>query len=221
MSRPQKPPFTVYLAASVVIFFLTLSAADSIGFVPCQLDDTCTTTAVADPGLPLTDISQNSDAPTNFDTTKADEGTLPTQIRIAAIGLDLPVQNPSTTDLAALDTLLQNGPARHAQTGKPGGEQNIVIFGHSSHLPIIHNQMFKAFNRVPELKAGDSVELDGEDGKTYQYSVISVEKEDANNDTENFLANPSKQLIIVTCDTLTGKSARYIVRADFVGVVSQ
>jgi sortase (surface protein transpeptidase) len=44
-----------------------------------------------------------------------------------------------------------------------------------------------------------------------------VEKADTTNFDENFLGSPEKKLILVTCDTLTGKSARYIARADFVG----
>ena len=128
------------------------------------------------------------------------------------------VQNPATTDLEALDQLLQNGPARHADSGELGQSRNVVVFGHSSHLPIVHNKMFQAFNSVPDLKAGDSVELDGQDGKAYLYSVESVVKADVKDYDQNLITD-DKKLILVTCDTLTGKSARYILTASFVGVV--
>jgi LPXTG-site transpeptidase (sortase) family protein len=205
-----------FLAATIVVFFMTLSAADSIGFVPCAIDDTCPNAVVA-PHATMDTTSTTLPALQEASTASQP----PVRIKIPAIDLDLPVQNPTTTDLGALDELLKQGPARHALSGLLGDDRNMIIFGHSSHLPIVHNQMYKAFNQVPNLKAGDQIELDGEGGGTYLYSVTSVTKADATNFGENFLGTPEKKLIIVTCDTLTSKSARYIVRADFVGLAGQ
>jgi len=213
-SQPVKPaPLGVFIAATIVFFFVALSASDSIGFVPCQIDGTCES-----PSATSITFSNSSYLPA---TIAEVPGVLPTHITIAAIGLDLPVQNTSATDFETLDIFLQKGPVRYALTGKLGESTNMVIFGHSSHLPIVRNQMYKAFNRVPELKAGDTITLTGEDGATYLYTVVSVENEDARNFTENFVEHQDKQLIIVTCDTLSGKSARFIVRADFVGVIGR
>lgn len=213
-----KPPFGVFLAVSVIVFFLTLSAADSIGFIPCQLDGSCTSAQVQE-AVALADLPQSGAAEATSTSTRKTTGVLPTHIKIAAISLDLPVQNPSTTDLEVLDALLQNGPARHVESGALGDARNVVIFGHSSHLPIVHNKMFQAFNKVPDLVAGDSIEVDGKDGTAYLYSVDSVVKADTGSDTQNLITDDHK-LIIVTCDTLTGKSARYIVTASYVGTVS-
>lgn len=204
-----KPPFAVFLATSIVMFVLTLSAADSIGLVPCQLDGTCSASVT------LADLPQLGAAP---DSSSA-QGILPTRLVISAIGLDLPVQNPDTANIDALDALLNKGPARHPQTAKLGEPGNMVIFGHSSHLAIAH-PMFKAFNNLPDLKAGDSIEVDGADGAHYLYAVDSVEKADATADTQNFNANPGKKLYIITCDNFTGKSARYVMTAHFIGVVN-
>lgn len=212
----KKPPFSVYLAATFVVFFCTLSAADSIGFVPCQIDGTCAasdTLTLSD--LPQLGVTDDSPIPTQDAT-----GTLPVHIAIPAIGLDLDVQNPKTTNIDALDALLQNGPARHPDSGELGQSRNIVIFGHSSHLPIVHNKMFQAFNRVPDLKEGDTISVTGADGSEYLYSVDSVQSADTTDFTQN-LITPEKELIIVTCDTLTGKSARFIMTADLVGAVNQ
>jgi len=216
MRQKREPTFIAYLSAVVVIFFLTLSAADSIGLVPCEFDDTCPAPVneypLADNYEPIVSM------PTRIENSAI--SAPPKRIKIEAIGLDLPVQNPMTTDLAALDLILKNGPARHSLSGLLGDERNMIIFGHSSHLPIVHNKMYQAFNRVPDLQKGQAIEVDGEDGQTYVYSIISVEKADASNFDENFLGSPEKKLIIVTCDTLTSKSSRYIVRADFVGTLS-
>ena len=103
-----RPPAGVFLAASVVMFVLTLSAADSVGFVPCQIDNTCEATSVALSTLPQLGVSKATRRVTA-------QGVLPVEIKIPSVGIDLPVQNPSTTDVDALDALLNKGPARYVE----------------------------------------------------------------------------------------------------------
>lgn len=210
---PHKPPFGVFLATTVVIFFLTLSAADSVGLVPYYVDGTepRTTTRATPKTIDLSAMPQLGDAPVQR------QATLPVRIRIQAIGLDLPVQNPATTDIAALDALLQNGPARYIDSAQLGTAGNVLIFAHSSHLPIVHNHMYRAFNRVPELTAGETIELVGQDGTTYLYSVVSVEKADVTDAVIDLSPTAGARLTLVTCDTLTGKSARFVLDAVLVG----
>jgi LPXTG-site transpeptidase (sortase) family protein len=145
-------------------------------------------------------------------------GPLPSHIAAAAIGLDLTVQNPATTDVDALDLLLQKGPARYATSARLGEQGNVVIFAHSSHLPIVHNQMFRAFNGVPELKSGDIISLTGDDGVVYNYAVTSVQREDTtdSNAAVDLSTDKGARLTLVTCDTLTGKSARFVASAVLV-----
>jgi len=229
----QKPPFGVFIATIIVVFFCALSAADSVGFVPYYIDgtspslalsnDSSATSPSAMENLPLTDLPELGEATTTptliTPVAPKQNTTLPTRLEIPAIGLDLPVQNPSTADVNALDALLVNGPARYVDSAKLGEDGNVVIFGHSSHLPIVHNKMFQAFNNVPNLKAGDSITLIGKDGKSYLYTVDSVVKADVNAGTSISLApRDGAKLTIVTCDTLTGKSARFIMTASYVGV---
>ncbi|MDR3571186.1 MAG: sortase [Candidatus Pacebacteria bacterium] len=215
-AKPAKksPPFGVFLATTVVVFALSLSAADSVGFVPCQIDGTCDQVAIS--SLPQLGVEDNAPAAT------ATQGVLPTEIKIPSVGIDLPVQNPATTDVDALDALLNKGPARYVSSAQLGVKGNVLIFAHSSHLPIVTNKMFQAFNQIPNLNPGDSIELDGADGKAYLYSVDSVVKADAGDGTTISL-DPSQgqKLTLVTCDTLTGTSARFVLTAHYVGVVSQ
>lgn len=214
-----KAPFSVFLASTIVMFFLSLSAADSVGFVPSYIDGS---TPIPDEQISLSDLPQlgvgsgnDTSAPiTNGSQTQT---ALPVHLTIASVGIDLPVQNPKTTDVDALDALLQKGPARYAGSAKLGEKGNVVIFAHSSHLPIVHNKMFQAFNNVPNAQAGDTVSIRGSDGKEYIYSVDSVVKADTESGTTIPLTAPGKKLTLVTCDTLTGKSARYILTASFVG----
>lgn len=201
---------------TVVIFFLTLSAAESVGFVPYYIDGTEPRVKTARANAKTVNLAA---MPQLGDASAQQQNTLPVRIKIPSIGLDLPVQNPSTRDIAALDTLLQNGPARYVDSAQLGTAGNVLIFAHSSHLPIVHNQMYRAFNRVPELTAGETIELVGADGTNYLYSVVSVEKADAADAVIDLSPTAGTRLTLVTCDTLTGKSARFVLDAVLVGTV--
>ncbi|MFA7309331.1 MAG: sortase [Candidatus Paceibacterota bacterium] len=214
-SQPQKPPFGVFLAATVLIFFLALSTADSIGFVPDYIDGTAPIASREQ--LPLSDLPTLGDSVLDeAQDTAATVGIIPERIVIPAIDMDLAVQNPSTRDINALDALLVNGPARYIDSAKLGEVGNMIIFAHSSHLPIVHNAMYKAFNRVPELSAGDMVTLQA-NGKNYLYSVTSITTADASNTKIDMSTTLGTRLTLVTCDTLTGKSARFVLEASYVG----
>lgn len=212
-----RAPGSVFAAATLVIFFTTLSAADSVGFVPYYIDGTAPTHAdqVALIDLPELGPSTSSGQVHSLVVSEVE----PVRISIEAIGLDLPVQNPSTRDIAALDELLKDGPARYTDSAKLGSDGNILIFAHSSHLPIVHNQMYRAFNKIPDLVAGDSITLTGEDGAHYLYRVSSVVKADASDASIDLSKAPGKRLTLVTCDTLTGKSSRFVLTADFVEAI--
>ena len=216
----KKPPAGVFIATTVVMFVLTLSAADSIGFVPDYIDGTApaNSDSVALSDLPV--LGETTPAQTPASTPVETKGVAPKRLVIDSINLDLPVQNPQTRDIDALDTLLQKGPARYMDSAQLAQDGNVLIFAHSSHLPIVHNNMFQAFNRIPELKAGDSISLFGVDGKEYLYSVSSVRKADANDTTISLSSQNGKKLTLVTCDTLTSKSARFVLEADYVGVAN-
>lgn len=215
--KTAKAPFPVYLATTVVVFFCTLSVADSLDFVPNYIDGTepvaqaeeAQSVALSD--LPELGEEQPAVAPVI-------EKVMPVRVKIASISLDLPVQNIASHDLAKLDEALKDGPVRYvdsAQLNEPG---NMLIFAHSSHLPIVHNQMYKAFNRIPELKENDTITVVGKDGKSYLYAVTSVRKTDANEAIIDLSTTNGTRLTLSTCDTVTSKSSRYVVEAEFVGV---
>ncbi len=218
---PRKPPFSAFLAASVVIFVMTLSAADSIGFVPYYIDGSEPSprrAALALNDLPelgeevAAPVVQNAPVQPAVASASAEK---PSRLRIPAIGLNLPVSNPTTRDIDELDATLKSGPARYVDSALLGEKGNVLIFGHSSHLPVVHNQMYKAFNKIPELKVGESITIEGTN-TVYEYIVMSVKKVDANDGVID-LSKVGNKLTIVTCDTLTGKSARYVLEAEFVG----
>ncbi|MEK7098434.1 MAG: sortase [Patescibacteria group bacterium] len=211
---PKRAPLSIFLAATAVIFILSLSAADSVGFVPYYIDGTePTRSKVALSDLP--ELGEEPVAGSQQPAAETEIGIEPTRIRIGEIDLDLPVSNPETRDLEELDAVLKDGPARYVDSAKLGESGNVLIFGHSSHLPIVHNQMYKAFNKIPDLEEGDTISVEG-GGKEFVYRVTSVTKVDAEEGIID-LSKEGSKLTIVTCDTLTGKSSRFVLEAELVG----
>ena len=204
----------MFLAASLVLFFLLLSVADSVGLVPSYIDET-PPAITSHSDYQIVALSALPELGSESTTTI---GVLPQRLVIPAIDLDLPIQNPETRNIKILDDLLKHGPARYVDSAKLGEKGNVLIFAHSSHLPIVHNQMYRAFNRIPELKAGDAISIKAE-GVTYRYSVINIRRADANEEVINLSPSIGERVTLVTCDTLTGKSARYILEADFVAQI--
>lgn len=217
MEMPHpKAPLPIFVAAALVLFGLTLSAASSIGFVPYYLDGSTPTRSAEELALDdLPELGEEIVAPQAAAAAPAPAPVYPDRIIIDEIGLDLKVSNPETRDLEELDTVLKDGPARYVDSARLGEKGNVLIFGHSSHLPVVHNAMYKAFNKIPELESGDLIAVQG-GRKEFVYRVTSIEQVDA---TEGIidLGRDTTKLTIVTCDTLTGKSSRFVLEAEFIG----
>ncbi len=231
-SSRKQPSRAVFVACTLVFFVVLLAAAESIGLVPYYVDGTAPRARLEQAsGAPV--VATNLSQVSSLTFTLTADGTInapaqtvpllrgeePVRLTIAAIDLDLAIQNPATTDVAALDELLKQGPARYATSARLGERGNMIIFAHSSRLPIVHNKMYKAFNRISELAAGESIVLADQDGTQYLYRVASVKKVDAGSDASISLAKDSTRLTLVTCDTLTGKSARFVLDAEFIGII--
>ncbi len=223
----EKAPGGLFFAAFVLIFVCTVSVADSVGLVPNYLDSSersspkvaqATAAPTETSGIAISSLPQLGETPTPAPTyvMSANEVALPERIQIPAINLDLAIQNPETRDIPALDELLKNGPARHVDSAKLGEVGTMIIFAHSSNLPIVRNKMFQAFNRIPELQTGDMITLRGAD-TAYLYTVTSLRQVDASDTIIDLSPERGTRLTLVTCDTLTGKSARFVLEAEFVG----
>ncbi len=138
----------------------------------------------------------------------------PTKIEIPAIGLSQKVSNPTSTDVEKLDAALLTGPVRYPSSSNLGEEGTVIIFGHSSYLPIVNNKAFKAFNGIQKLKAGDRIEVTGE-SHVFVYAVQTVETEDATADAIPLAAQGST-LTLATCDSFGEKTDRFVVTATLV-----
>lgn len=189
-----------FLAIFIGIFFTSVGLAAQNDLLPNP------------PVKKLTAINPSTLAEAKSVATTAPE--LPTKMEIPAIGLSESVSNPQTTDVAKLDNALLFGPVRYPTSSNLGEAGNVIIFGHSSYLPVVQNKEFKAFNGIQKLKAGDLITVTGEN-HVYTYAVETVEKKNATEDAIPLIVEGSK-LTLSTCDSFGKKSDRFIVTATLV-----
>jgi len=142
-------------------------------------------------------------------------GTLPISLRVPSRDIMVTVANPNTTDIAVLDTALLSGVVRYPTSAALGEEGNVIIFGHSSGLPVVHNSAFKAFNGLEKVKRGDEIFVSS-DTKEYRYVVLSVAKETATSDTAIPLTVEGHILTLATCDSFGKQTDRIVVTAVLV-----
>jgi LPXTG-site transpeptidase (sortase) family protein len=140
---------------------------------------------------------------------------VPVRIVADAINLDVHVENPVSRDIATLDAALLKGAVRYPSSGALSDNNNMLVFGHSSGLPVIHNQNYKIFNNLKDLEEGDIVRVYSEK-REYLYRVDTVSHVDANDALITF-AEGVKKLTLSTCDSFGKKTERYVVEASFVG----
>ena len=145
------------------------------------------------------------------------QAVYPGRLVVPRLGIDLPVSNPTTRDIAALDEELKSAVVRYpdsATLGIDGG--NTLIFGHSSRLPIVRNQFFKAFNNIEDLADGEEIIVHAQNGDSYHYRVSRVYRASATDDRIP-LQVAGHRLTLLTCDSFGAKSDRWVVEADYTG----
>lgn len=143
----------------------------------------------------------------------------PVRVVATSIGLDEIVLNPESTEIEALDEALLKGTVRYPTSAPLGVDGTVLLFGHSSYLPVVRNQNFKAFNGIQKLQTGSVVSVYS-DTTEYRYEVTSVRKADASEDIIE-LPSVGKHLTLVTCNSFGTKSDRFVVTADFVGAYTR
>jgi len=161
-------------------------------------------------------LSANSRVATSTSTV-ADVAVseLPLKIEIPAINLSASIANPTSTNIEVLDQKLLSGAVRYPTSAKLGEMGNVVLFGHSSYLPVVGNQAYKTFNGIQKLSVGDIVTVYAS-STAYTYRVRSVAKESAASDAGIDLSRTSRVLTLATCNSFAAKTDRFVVTADFV-----
>ncbi len=198
-----------FLALSLLVFLLSVYALSALSLLP---------DAPAAPAPAPAKVTLASSTPlvasAEATTALVGIGEDPVKISIPAINLSATIANPDTTDIAALDSLLLKGAVRYPTSATLGENGNLILFGHSSYLPIVRNQAYKTFDGIQKLRPGDAITVYSSDA-AYSYRVRSVEKEDATSAAIP-LSVSGKVLTLSTCDSFAAKTDRFVVTADFV-----
>lgn len=191
-----------FLGVFCLSLFAMLTMLSQLGVAPYQLADARGSV-----------ISENVDAV----VVPADAaGLLPEKIEIPRLDKSVPVNNPASTDLDVLDQSLLSGTVRYPESARLGEAGNVLVFGHSSHLPLVHNQAFRAFNDIETLREGDVILVSGK-GYRFVYAVERVEEMKAESGEIEMDVTGAK-LTLATCDTFKTKSDRFVVTAGLVAV---
>jgi LPXTG-site transpeptidase (sortase) family protein len=203
-----------FLVSFVLLFVLTVGFFGALDMLPEGSSKITAKPSVAtNTGKPVTQTTPVQNQPVAEATPE-----LPVRVASPAIGMNVKVANPTSTNVETLDHELLSGAVRYPTSAKLGVNGTVLIFGHSSYLPIVHNQNYKAFDGIQNLKKGETISVYS--GTTeYRYSVASVRIADATEDVVE-LPTTGKHLVLVTCDSFSKKTNRFVVTADLVGTYS-
>ncbi len=142
----------------------------------------------------------------------------PVRINIPAIGVNSIIKNPTSTNHETLDAELTKGVVRYPGSGFPGSG-NMFLFGHSTGFSLVQNQAYKVFNRLKDMKNGDTITIHGTVA-TYEYRVTSVRKVDKESTLVSF--DTKKNMITLsTCDSFGKAADRFVVEGELVSVVKK
>jgi LPXTG-site transpeptidase (sortase) family protein len=208
----------LFLIVFLLMFFLSYSALLAVDLVPNAVTATSTPTVATNTigTSPLVSAGQTTGAsalsPNVMDAFIG--GEEPIKIEIPSIKLTASVSNPTSTKIAILDAYLMKGAVRYPTSGLLGEKGNVVIFGHSSYLPIVNSPAYKTFDGIQNLKPGDAITVYSST-HVYVYSVDAVEKKSANSDGIRLDVSDS-ELTLSTCDSFGQKSDRFVVNAHLV-----
>jgi LPXTG-site transpeptidase (sortase) family protein len=191
-----------FLGAFLLVFFMSFSLLVTLDVVPeAQQAGDGRTSLLASPLVA-----------TGGTVTGA--GELPIKIEIPSIDVEATIANPDTTNVAVLDRELLKGAVRYPTSARMGEEGNVILFGHSSYLPIVANKSFKAFNEIQDLEKGDRILVHGAT-TVYVYAVDQVVEADAGSDAIPLTVEGAR-LTLATCDSFGETADRFIVTATLV-----
>jgi len=178
-----------------------------IDFVPEPTSESPSITVLATTVVP----TKSNTTPDTAAPTAETQSPQPVRIVIEDIGVDTSISNPNSTDIDVLDRALLSGAVRYPGSGELGADANVLIFGHSSYLPVVKNKAYKAFNEIGTLERGDEIVVYS-DTHRYVYTVETVRLANAEEALVQFSAE-EPTLTLATCNTFGAKQERWVVTA--------
>lgn len=199
-----QPPLFVF----GVVLLMSYAILYAVDFIPEPLPQESQVTS-------STDILENEN--NNEDSILVGDIT-PKRIIIDVIGTDVNIVNPESQNIAVLDEALQRGVVHYPGSGNLEDNSNLFLFAHSSYLPVVHNELYRAFNGLNKLVRGDIIRVQS-DRYEYRYAVVSVELVNADEALVE-LSNREKKLTLSTCNSFGSPGERFVVEANFLGRVA-
>lgn len=142
----------------------------------------------------------------------------PVRVVINEIDIDTPVITPASTDIDVLDRALLSGAVHYPSSPLAGEQGNMLIFGHSSYLPVVQNKAYQAFNELQKLTPGSIVSV-YTDTTRYDYKVDRVRLARAEETVITFDAD-EPTLTLATCNTFGAKQERWVATATLTTTVA-
>lgn len=201
----QKGPFFGVFFAIVLVSYAILFALDFIPEAPTEESVAPAVTVVTRPTF---------EPETTPEVARVEVARYPERIIIEKLDIDVEVLNPAGASITELDAALLEGAVRHPESADFKNKGTMFLFGHSSYLPTVHNQNFKAFNGIQKLVWGDVVIVRSSDTE-YRYRVERVYKAAAS-DTEVELDHSESRLMLVTCNSFGSKDDRFVLEASLI-----
>ncbi len=199
----------MFTAFSVVIFLITTIVLAHVGIIPDAHSKPLPRIHTASA------ITLSSMAPVRSNILAiSSRFENPIKVVIPSVHVSASIKNPNTMSARILDKALLSGAVRYPRSAMLGERGNVILFGHSSYLPIVINQAYKTFNGIQGLHQGARV-LVYSSSKIYEYAVSSVKKENATVDSITLTVR-GKVLTLATCNVFGKRSSRFIVTARFV-----
>jgi LPXTG-site transpeptidase (sortase) family protein len=202
--RHPMPARTQFVRTCMMVFILLTGILFSTDFVPethVSAALNATTTTKANVVASIAPIAP----------TVVHEVTVPTRIRIKRIGVDASIVTPKSANIEVLDRALLSGAVHFPGSALAGDTGNMLIFGHSSYLPVVINKAFQTFNGLGKLTSGDVIEVLSTTHR-YTYIVDTVTLTRAEN-AEVPLTVSRPTLTLATCNTFGAKQERWVVTA--------
>jgi len=139
---------------------------------------------------------------------------LPSKLIIEKLDKVVPILNPTSNTVEALDAALLKGVARHPDSATFTKVGTMFILGHSSYLPVVHNKNYQALNGIQKLVWGDLVRIQSSDTE-YLYRVEKVYEVKASRAEADITWGKGK-LIMDTCNSFGTKDDRFVVEGYLV-----
>lgn len=205
-----------FVSFFVFIFVSSLAMLNVVGFIP-EKRQSLSSSDVQKEVLSTVYASSEKLEPARVRSTTSEVSisNIPVQIIIESVGIKVGIENPKDNDVAVLDKALLSGAVRYPGSGFMDDNSTMFLFGHSSFLPTVRNQNFRAFNNLEKVKRGAFVRVESK-GFVNIYKVTDVRKVNADEAIIQ-ISGKGKRLVLSTCNSFGDPGERFVLEAEYVG----